>query len=100
MAAVSSVHHLPLREVSKRTGDVSGGPWKPTLTGKLLRKTFRTLLSPKREKMEKTEMLQTDLKILTSWFPSSNLNKCVCFYLGDHGNDLAVRVAASHYSNH
>lgn len=92
-------HHLALREVSKRTDDVSGGPWKPPLTGKLLSTAFRALFSPKGKKMGNAEILQTALKTLTSRFPSSNLNKCVCFYIGYWGNDLAVQVAASHYGS-
>lgn len=49
--------------------------------------------------MGNAEILQTALKILTSWFPSSNLNKCGSFYIGYCGDDLAVRIAASHYGN-
>lgn len=53
--------------------------------------------SPAGKKVGNAQILQAALKGLTSWFPSSYLNKCVCFCAGGYcGNDLAVRVAASH----
>lgn len=61
--------------------------------------TFRALLSPKGKKMGNAEIPQTALKILTSRFPSSNLNKRVCFCIGYCGNDPAGRVAAAHYGS-
>jgi len=57
---------------------------------KILGTTFRALLSPKGRKMGNAEIFQTALKTLTFQFPSSDLNKCVCFYIGYRGNDLVV----------
>lgn len=66
-----------------------------TLTGNILGTAFRALFEPYME--EDGECSNSALKSLTFWFPSSNLNKCVCFCAGDYcGNDLAVRVAALH----
>lgn len=68
---------LTLKEMSEKTVAVAGEPQKSPLLGKALVTAFTAFLSPKGKKVRNAEILQTILKILTSWFQS--LSKHVCF---------------------